>query len=273
MNIFSLYRDFFKFLEKITSHSGKWKIYSDYYYQPHLGFLENYFSHFPLINSLSLKQRIETIKTSDYSLLKDLILVCPPEKIIYEAHQKCKSIVLPREESEVYLFIGFFSPDGFVMNIQGKPVICFGLERFKDFKLLRILFAHEYSHFLLNLSRGEVPKEKKLKWLLISEGMGIYFSLLAFPNHKLSDNFLFSRARLNWCKANEPYLREIYSSGRFSPQELIDIYDKGDPVMDIPPRAGKYLGFQAVKKYLAQNREKEISSLFSNKESILSLEL
>lgn len=273
MKIFSLYQNFFSFLEKITPDSSKWKIYLTYYFKPHQEFLENNFSRFPLINISNLKQRVERIKASDYSQLKNLISVCPPEKIINEAYKKCRSIVPSKKEPEVYLFIGFFSPDGFVIRVRGKPVICFGLERFKDFRLLRILFAHEYAHFLLNLGRGEIPEDKKLKWLLISEGIATYFSSTAFPEYKKSDHFLFRRDILNWCQANEHYLRDIYCSERFSSKELIDFYGKGNQELDIPPRAGKYVGFQAVKKYLAQSKEKNIHLLLSDKNLALSLEL
>jgi hypothetical protein len=273
MRVFSLYQDFFKFLEKISYGSDKWRIYFDCYYKLHKEFLESYFSHFPLINSLNLEQRVNSIKKSDYSLLKNLISVCSPEKIINEAYKKCVRIVPPKEEPDAYLFIGFFSPDGFVMDFQGKPVICFGLERFKDFRLFRILFAHEYAHFLLNLNKEEISQEKRLKWLLISEGIGTYFSLLAFPDHRLSDHFLFRRDRLNWCQANESYLREIYCSRKFSSQQLQDFYIMGNPELNLPPRAGKYLGFLAIKRHLTQNKKRNIRSLFSDKKSALSLGL
>jgi hypothetical protein len=273
MRIFSLYQDFFTFLEKINPNSSKWDIYFTYYFKSNQEFLENYFSHFPLIDVSNLKERVERIKASDYSLQKHLISFCPPEKIINESYEKCRSIVSSKEEPEVYLLIGFFSPDAFVMNFRGKPVICFGLERFRDFRLVKILFAHEYAHFLLNLSRREIPENKKLKWLLISEGIGTYFSSLAFPESKISDHLLMRRDRLNWCLENEDYLRNIYCSGRFSSEELIDFYGKGNQELNIPPRAGKYLGFQAVKKYLAQSEEKNIRSLFSDKKLALSLEL
>jgi hypothetical protein len=273
MNILSLYRDFFTFLEKITPDSSKWEIYLTYYFNRHQEFLENYFSHFPLINVSNLRERVERIKTSDYSQQKHLISVCPPEKIINESYKRCRSIVSSKEEPEVYLLIGFFSPDAFVMNFKGKPVICFGLERFKDFRLVKILLAHEYAHFLLNLSRREIPEDKKLKWLLISEGIGTYFSSLAFPECNISDHLLMRRDRLNWCQEHEDYLRDIYCSGRFSSEELIDFYRKGNQELDIPPRAAKYLGFQAVRKYLAPGEEKNINSLLSDKKLALSLEL
>ena len=273
MRIFSSYQDFFLFLEKITLDSSKWKIYLTHYFKPHQEFLENHFSRFPLINISNLKQRVERIKASDYSQLQSLISVCPPEKIISGAYEKCRSIFPSKKEPEVYLFIGFFSPDGFVVNFRGKPVICFGLERFRDFRLLRILFAHEYAHFLLNLGRGEIPEDKRLRWLLISEGIGTYFSSTTFPEYTMSDHLLFRRDTLNWCQANEHFLRDIYCSERFSSKELIDFYRKGNQELDIPPRAAKYLGFQAVKKYLTQNKQKNIQLLLTDKNLALSLEL
>jgi hypothetical protein len=273
MKVYSLYQDFFKFLEKIKLHQEKWNIYFSCYYQPNQEFFENYFSRFPLIDKASLKQRVEAIKAADYSRLKNLISVCHPEEIIKEAYEKSREVVLPNEEPEVYLLIGFFSPDGFVMHFRGKPVICFGLERFRDFSLLRILFAHEYAHFLLNLGLEEVPEDKRLKWLLISEGLATHFSLLTFPDSRLSDHFLFRRDRFNWCQENESFLREVFCRGEFSSKELMEFYDRGSSDLDIPPRAGKYLGFQAVKRYLGQDRIRNIRALLLDKNLALSLEL
>ncbi len=273
MNLYSLYGDFFKFLEKIPYSSKRWNIYFSYYYQIHQEFLDNYFSHFHLIDSLSLKQRVEAIRSSNYSRLKHLVSVCPPEGIIREAYERCIRIVPAKEEPDVYLFVGFFSPDGFVINFRAKPIICFGLERFKDFRLLRVLFAHEYAHFLLNLCGVDIGADLGLKWRLISEGIATYFSYLVYPKNDLSEHFLFSRERLNWCQANELYLREIYFSGKVSIQRLMEIYVKGAPELDIPPRAGKYLGYQAVKKYLAHEGKGGIGSLLSDKKIFLSLEI
>ncbi len=273
MKLYSLYRDFFKFLEKIPPSSKRWDMYLSHYYQIHQQFLENYFDHFPLIDSINLEQRVELIKASDYSRLKHLVSVCPPEEIIKEAYERCIKVVPAKEEPEVYLFVGFFSPDGFVINFRAKPVICFGLERFKDFRLLRVLFAHEYAHFLLNFHDVDIAGKLGLNWRFISEGIATYFSSLVYPQYDVFEHFLLSRERFNWCRANESYLRNIFFSGKFSKQRLTEIYLKGNPELDIPPRAGKYLGYQAVKKYLAHDGEGDISSLLSDKKIILSLEI
>jgi hypothetical protein len=273
VKVHSLYKDFFQFLSRITSRSDKWALYNAHYYQIHKDFLETYFSHFSLIDFSNLKERVAAIRPEDYSQQKSLISVCPPEPIIKEAYERCARTIAPKEKPAVYLFIGFFSPDGFVMDFKGMPVICFGLERFKDFKLLKMLFAHEYTHYFLNLSRGEVPEDKKYKWLLLSEGMGAYFSQLAFPEYKFSDHFLFRRDRLNWCQENEPYLRKIYCSGKYSSPQLIDFYKNGNAELDLPPRAGQYLGFLAVKSYFDKRKNKGINSLIEDKKKIMSLKI
>lgn len=271
MKTFSLYRDFFEVLDRKSFPAEKWEPYRSLYYHPHREFLRTYFTHFPLLNAQSLRQRVEAIKISDYSTLRHLVSTCPPEKLIKEAYIKCINIKPPEEEPDVYLFIGFFSPDGFVMNYKKKPIICFGLERFKDFGLLKNLFAHEYAHFLLSQGREEIPEEKRFQWLIISEGVATYLSQQAFPNRKLSDHLLFTNDKLNWCQKNESYIREKYFSGKLTSQELINLYTLGDPNLDIPPRAGRYLGFQAVKRYVNSRPEGGIQELLSDRNKALDM--
>jgi hypothetical protein len=273
LNVFSLYKDFFAFLDYKSFPVKKWKTYRAIYYHPHSKFLSTYFAHYPLLNSQSLRQRVETIKVSHYSALRHLIFVCPPEKLINEAYVRCVEIFPPENEPDVYLFIGFFSPDGFVMNYKKKPVICFGLERYRNFELLKILFVHEYAHYLLNQGSEEIPEVKRFHWLLMSEGLAAYLSTLAFPNRKLSDHLLFTNDKLNWCQKNESYIREKYFSRHLTPQDLISLYEQGDPYLDIPPRAGRYLGFRALQRYIDDRTDGEILGLFSDRNKAMALEI
>jgi hypothetical protein len=273
MKIFSLYVDFYTFLDKIAASSKRWEVYLSSYYQLHQEFLESYFAKFPLLDSLSLKQRVEAVKPSDYSWLRHLVSTCPPEELIAEAHDKCTDYLPAKEEPDVYLFVGFFSPDGFVMNIRKKPVICFGLERFKDFRLLRVLFAHEYVHYLLYPKSEEISEDEAMNWFLISEGLATHFSSLVFPDFTQSDHLLLRRDVLNWCQVNERLLRETYLSEKYTSSELFDLYKKGDSDLGIPPRAGKFLGYTAVQRSLESNDNKFLRLLLSDKNAILSLDL
>ena len=277
MKVFSLYQQFFDFLDEVASQptqpSDKWPLFFDHYYGPHEEFLGAYFSHMPLIDSSALQGRVNAIKPADYAGLKALCALSPPEKMIKEAYERCCRLASPPQELEVYLLIGFFSPEGFVMDFQGKPVIGFGLERFRDFRLFQVIFAHEYVHFLLRLTNAEVPKEKEIQYFLISEGLATIFPSLVLPGFPLYDYFFFSKERLDWCQANEARLREIYRSERFSAQELMDFYLRGSPDLDLPARVAKYLGYQAIKRYLARNPEATLAALLLNRNLMLSIEI
>ncbi|MCP2521156.1 DUF2268 domain-containing protein, partial [SCandidatus Aminicenantes bacterium Aminicenantia_JdfR_composite] len=117
--------------------------------------------------------------------------------------------------------------------------------------------------YLININREKISFGEKIKELLISEGIGTYFSFTVFPDYRIYELFLFTKDLYYWCLKNENYLRNIYCSGKFSFEELIKFYTIGNIDLNLPPRAGKYLGFKAVKNFLEKNK-KSIKNLFHN---------
>lgn len=273
IKIFPLYKDFFHFIDKIPSCRDKWETYLSCYYHIHEDFFDAYFAMFPLLDLANLKERVEAAKVSDYSWLRHLVAVCNPEERVTEAFIKCVKLIPPKEEPDIYLFVGFFSPDGFVMNIGEKHVICFGLERFKDFRLLRILFAHEYIHYLLRLIHKEALADTGFKGFLFSEGLATYFSSLVFPEYGLYDHLLLSRDTLNWCQVNKARIGEAYFGENYSPEESFVLYKMGNIDLGIPPRAGKYLAFLTAKSVVEKRYENRLELLLSDREAALSLGL
>jgi hypothetical protein len=137
---------------------------------------------------------------------------------------------------------------------------------------MRILFAHEYAHFLMSSSRGKVEASARWKWKLMAEGLATMFSSLAFPDRSLADHFLVRRDVLNWYQENKRLLRKIYDPKKLASAELLEIFVRGKPEFNIPPRAGKYLAFLAAKKYLGQEPER-IKALLADKNLSLSLRI
>ena len=91
---------------------------------------------------------------------------------------------LPIEpEPDVYLFVGFFSADGKTLEIQGQPAIALGLERFKDFRDLPLLVAHEYGHCAQKvLLKDIIPEEgRTLLSCLMPEGLAVLFTEALYP--------------------------------------------------------------------------------------------
>lgn len=114
-----------------------------------------------------------------------------------------------------------------------------------------------------------------------SDGLSIIKQIIARSSspygrmlvRKLPLHLLFTNDKLNWCQENESYLREKCFSRTLTSQELIDLYRKGDPNLDMPPRVGRYLGFKALQKYVGHRTKGGINELLSDRKKTLALEL
>lgn len=67
----------------------------------------------------------------------------------------------PEYDPDFVIFFGFFSPHGFLMNIQNKwyPTIC--LDRFFDYFKIESVAAHELGHYYLKNSGIKYDKNKE----------------------------------------------------------------------------------------------------------------
>lgn len=219
--IYSVYRDFLKFL---NSEGGKWENYKKYYYDKHSDFLRKYWENFPEGFLESLKERVEKIKKEDYFHLISLLREYSLEKNIKFFLKKCQQF-LKLPAPDIYLIVGFFSDDGFVIEYKNKPVIGFGLERFKDFKNFPVLFTHEYCHYARRLF---IKKEENISEKIFSEGLACYFSSLVFPEFPVYSHLFLTRKEYNSLEEEE-ILKKLKN---FQPLKSSEIY---------------YLGYKIVK--------------------------
>ena len=71
-----------------------------------------------------IAQRVRAIKAEDYGHLRSLIHEQNPERLAREALERCQGEIPLRPEPPVYLFVGFFGPDGMTIKGwygEGKP--------------------------------------------------------------------------------------------------------------------------------------------------------
>jgi hypothetical protein len=264
--IHSIYKDFIRFLDRLNENEDQWKAYQKYYLEPYKDFLLNYWQHFQGIGIEEIKERVERIKGRHYSNLKSLVAQENLEKIIENALIRCKEIIAPPYEPDIYLIVGFFSPEGFVIEFKSKPIIGIGLERFKDFNLLDIAFAHEYAHWLASCLNDYSNPKGTLGNKLLHEGLAFVFSKLAFPNKPLYKNLFLSRATLNWCIANEEYLLAIAKSKINSTVAASDLFKLDGQELGIPPRAGNYISYKLVGQYLSNQGREKLKQLLTLRE-------
>jgi len=255
MPVFPIYRDFLRFLEALSRGESPWRAYQKYYAGPHGNFLRACWKAFG-IDEEALRARVERIRRGDYGLLEGLLQVEAPEEIALLVLRRCFRLVPPPEEPEVYLTVGFFSPDAFVVKVDDKPKIGFGLERFQDFGLLGLLVAHEYAHWLRRMSLG-FPDDENWRERLVSEGLAVLFSGQVFPELPPYRLLRLPRARWNWCLANEPLLWKRTASGTVFGE-------------DLPPRAWTYVAYRLVQGFAAEGGRDIRGLLTSSPDEVLS---
>lgn len=258
-----IYKDFLKFLDALENESA-WEAYEKYYYYPHQEFLDSYWRTFDWMDREQIRARVRKVKRGDYSTLISLLDGTDLEGMAGEILSKCMAVLKAPEEPHVYFMVGFFSADGFVLEHNGRPVIGFGLERYKSWRLLPILFAHEYAHFLRHLLRSDEPymcdENRSVSRSLLSEGISMVFSQRVFPEYSLSEHLFLSNERLRWCQENEGYLRDLFGqalNGKIGGTLLRN----GDAKNGIPPRVGNYSGYSIVKRFMEKHGESGIRSL------------
>jgi hypothetical protein len=255
MMLHSLYKDFFRFIEAVKKGEDIFSAYQEHYLRPHEKFLTSYWRLFRHFDGKLIEQRVRAIKSEDYSFLESILSVEPPEEMCRKALERCfeaaETLGIKKEEipePDIYLFIGFFSADGFTMMLEGRPVLGFGLERYCGLKDLPIIFSHEFAHFLEKIRPGIFRTEKAcregtLGELLFSEGAAFHFSLAAYPKRKLPEHLFLRRDVLNWCMENEKRLLDI-----IRPELERDIEEDSIYVIErkneLPPRSLNYIAYK-----------------------------
>jgi hypothetical protein len=266
MAIFALYEDFFRFLETLESLEDPWTAYEEMYFRPHKDFFGAYWkAFFPLMDVRTLQDRVRQVRRGHYAALEHLIDQSEPEVIVQENLSRLRAHLPKFPEPDVYLMVGFFSADGFVINMEGGPAIGIGLERFQDFRLLDIILAHEYCHCARRRALGSSTETEPetLGQKLLSEGLSVYFSQRVYPKRRLFDHLLMSRRRLNWCQQNEALLKSM-AGGELTSSRLVPVFfQRGKPGAGIPPRTGMYLAYRLVERALLERREEAFEELLT----------
>ncbi|MBM4333493.1 MAG: hypothetical protein FJ117_20120 [Deltaproteobacteria bacterium] len=269
MPIKPLYLDFFKFLDHVEK-DDPWLSYQTLYIQPHQKFFEAYFGTFEHFDPAQISERVRKIKAEDYSQLRALIQLQDPLALAEEALKQSRAILPLNPEPPVYLFVGFFSADGATLMVEGAPSIALGLERFKDFKDLALLVAHEYCHGAerLLLKSFSPAKERPLFYSIIAEGLSVLFSEMVYPEIPLHRHLFLTRERLQWCLENQEVLLELAGADLASEKLIPILFGPGDANAGIPPRVGYFVARQMLGHCLTHHGAEDFGREFPGFEEL-----
>jgi hypothetical protein len=260
MPIHKLYIDFIEFLGELEKGVDRWDAYCRDYLTPNSVFLSTYWKEAGI--SLSqIRERVERVSQSDYSSLRALLKGVDLENLVERTIQRCGE-TLQAAPPDVYLFVGFFSSDGFVIQLVDRPVIGIGLERFRDSSNLRLILAHEYCHYCLRVRRvtSAITQGKSI----FSEGASSLFSQQVYPEEPLHRHLFFTRSRLNSCIQTESQILRLLKGKSFP--EMCSLLRAGDENSGVPPRAGNYISYVLVQEFVRTCEVKNISELLNQEE-------
>jgi len=261
VKIHCLYRDFFVFLRMVNLESDRWGAFRRYYFEKHHDFLSHIWYQYQGFTQRNIRERVDMLKKEDYAQIESELKLFDIEEHTREVIQHCKNLLHDPDSCNVYLFIGFFSPDGFVTEYGKGHVICVGLERFRTFKYYDILLSHEYCHYILNKRGGEAGDD--LKRRLIREGIAVFFSRLAYPGRVDAAYFFLSEKRFRHLRENENGIMAGIRSGEINGKELF-----GPESETLPPRTGYYLGYRLVERFMQRTGIRDIEFLLKDENQI-----
>ncbi len=262
MKIYCLYRDFFVFLRIINLEKDTWGAFRRYYYDKHPDFLSYLWHTYQGYTARNIRERAGMIKKEDYADVENLLKIYDIEGRTREILLHCKRIYYDQDSCNVYILIGFFSPDAFVLWYKGRFVICVGLERFHDFKNYDILLAHEYFHYIQNKVRGSISGPLAVQ--LIREGICVHFSKIAFPGRKEHEYFFLTEQAFADARESYQTIREKLQCNKLHREQLFSAASGG-----LPLRAGYYVGYRLVSEFISEEEYTDADALLGKEEQIL----
>ncbi len=269
MAVKPLYLDFIEFLGRLGKEDP-WQAYERCYVQRHSEFFEAYWKSFKHFDSSQIAGRVRRVKEEDYGQLLSLIHSQDPVPLAEETLSRCRHILPLNPEPEVYLFVGFFSVDGKTLEVSGRSAIAIGMERFKDFKDLPLLVAHEYCHCAQHslLRNFLCAPERPLLSFIVPEGLSVLFTEVVYPEIPLHRHLFLTPERLQWCRENQEVLLELAGADLASEKLVPILFGPGDANAGVPPRTGYFLGRQMLGHCLSRHGAEDFGRGFPGAEEL-----
>ncbi len=250
MSAHLLHLDFFRFLDALTPERDPWEVYEEYYLSPNRAALEAWWDQCLGLPRAAWAERVRAVRPEHYGLLREVVREADLASLAEEVLPRCAAWAPLSPPPEVYYLVGFFSPDAFTFEVEGRRAIGIGLERFGRLDLLPVMLAHEYAHCY----RRSLRRPRTLRDRMVDEGFAVALSGRVFPDRPEADHLLMRQSRLRALREYESRLwRAIRPHLDSDDEKLIGriLYGRSRDRM-WASRAGVYLGWRAVQDFQAR---------------------
>lgn len=244
-----MYQDFLRFVDALAERGGDaWQLYEEYYLGPHRAVVTAWWDQCFGLPQEVWVDRVRRVRPEDYGLLRMVVEEDDLAELARETLARCEGVLPMQPEPEIYYMVGFFSPDGFAFEVQGRWAIGIGMERLGSLRLVPILLAHEYGHCY----RRRRGSPKRLGERLVEEGFAVELAARAFPERPEHDHLLMRAGQVAAMRTYEARLRQAIAPLLNSEEEGIAarvLYGQAKRG-EWPSRAGAYLGWRLVREFL-----------------------
>ncbi len=260
-----LYRDFLRFLRAMEEGEEAWPAYRKFYLEPHRKVV---LAHWAQVHGLpleALKERVEKVRPQHYGLLRFFDQMADLSGLAHEGLKRSSRLLPLSRLPQVYLLVGFFSPDGTVIKVDGEWAIAIGMERLRRASDVALLVAHEYGHVARKILGPEEPQT--LLSCIVAEGLSTVLVRKAFPDAMFPRHLFLDRRRWNaliLCESEawEEFQKHLHSEDKSLIRSFIW---GGGPDGKFPPRMGIYLGYRLVDEIRGSLPLSELFSLPSER--------
>jgi hypothetical protein len=260
LRIHCLYRDFFLFLKMMNLEKDRWSAYRRLYYNKHSDVLSEVWFKYQGYTMNQIRKLVLCIKKADYRVIENILKIYDIEENTKEIILRCKDLLHHQDLCNIYLFIGFSSPEAFLLKYKKKYVICIGLDTFKSFHLYPVLLSHWFCTYFQRINNKRINWKAENK--LISDGISVYFSKLAYPGFKEHDYFFLKEEAYSYLKSHSD---EIFLKTMTRGHDNDIFYEDAEHNMY---HAGPYIGFTIVTDYINRTGLKEIEQLIDHMSDI-----
>jgi len=249
VSIHPIYQDFIRFIDALAAGRGDpWALYRTHYLEPNRTALSAWWEQCLGLPEETWMDRVRRIRAEEYEFLKAVIAEENLEDIVLDTMKRCRMVAALNPDPDVYLLVGFFSPDGFTFEVEGRWAIGIGLERLTTIRLVPLLLAHEYAHCY----RRSLGPPRNLGEHLVNEGFAVEFSARAFPDRSDADHLLMRDSQVALLRQYESklwrmFVRELDSEDEQHVSQML--YGPAGEDKQAS-RAGVYLGWRLVSEFM-----------------------
>ena len=287
MAVNHLERDFFAFIDEVEKRRAcspaegvdLWRVFQSRYYRRHRAFLSAVWFKCQGYTRTNIRERVRAIKLGDYAGLREALAAYDVDGCTRTVLERCALHSGDFSPCEIYLFVGFFSPDAFVVRHEGSPVICVGLERFRSFRTYPVLLAHEFCHLAMMRKLGGTGKggveadgmpspsePERVSGRLVREGIAAFFSGRVWPDEPPHVHLFIDERRFR-------ELSRLYPSTGDLRREIVSRVSAGRDIFhghgeDCHPRLGYYLGYRLVGDFARRKGIEDFGELLARYDDI-----